>query len=454
MQTTLEKTGAHQVKLTVEVPPDEFGQDLEGTYRRISEQVRVPGFRKGKVPRQIIDAQIGKDAVLAEFVEDAVPVYYRQALREHDLAPIADPDIQLDDVDLSAPLRFTAEVMVRPRVTLDENQYRGLSVTRPATAVSDADVDRALDRLRDRFAELESVERPLIDGDYAVVDLLAKEGETEVPELSRPDAMYEVGSQTFVDALDGELRGKKSGDIVVFTEKLDERAGENAGRSVTFQVLVKDAKAKKLPAADDEFAKTASEFDTLEELRTALREQLTENLERGADSVVRDRVLDALVANVEVDLPEMLVDDETEHRVRHAEESAQRAGLTLAQALSAQGWDETRFREDARGHAVRAITQDLALEAVARAVDIQVSPEELGREVANLAVAMGREVQEVATSLDRTGQIVALAGDIIRSKALDVIVEAATVTPEPAAQPATTSGPESPAPPDPSEEPR
>lgn len=441
MQTTLETTGNHRVKLTIEVPPDEFRAELDGTYRRIAEQVRVPGFRKGKVPKQIIDAQIGRDAVVAEFVEDAVPAYYRQALREHDLAPIADPEIELDAVDIAAPLRFTAEVHVRPRLVLEPERYRGLAVTRPSVAVSDADVERALDRLRDRFAELESVERPLADGDYAVVDLRATDGDAEVADLSRPDAMYEVGSGTFVEGLDRELRGTKVGDIVRFTETLDPRAGEHAGRAITFQVLVKDVKAKKLPAADDDFAKLASEFDTLDELRVALREQLVANLERGADSVVRDRALDALIATIDVDLPELLVDDETEHRVRHAQESAAQAGITLEQALAAQGWDEARFREDARSHAVRAITQDLALEAIARAEDIQVAPEELGREVANLAVAMGRDVQEVATSLDRTGQIVALAGDLVRSKALDVIVAAATITPEaPGSEPATTSG--------------
>lgn len=452
MQTTLETTGNHRVKLTIEVSPEEFRADLDGTYRRIAEQVRVPGFRKGKVPKQIIDAQIGRDAVVAEFIEDAVPTYYRQALREHDLAPIADPEIELDAVDVAAPLRFTAEVHVRPRLALDPERYRGLAVTRPPVGISDEDVEQALDRLRDRFAELESVERPLADGDYAVVDLRATDGDDEVTDLSRPDAMYEVGSGTFVDGLDRELRGKKVGDIVRFVETLDPRAGDHAGRAITFQVLVKDVKSKKLPAADDDFAKLASEFDTLDELRAALREQLVANLERGADSVVRDRALDALIATIDVELPDLLVDDETEHRVRHAQESAERAGLTLEQALAGQGWDEARFREDARSHAIRAITQDLALEAVARAEDIQVAPEELGREVANLAVAMGRDVQEVATSLDRTGQIVALAGDIIRSKALDVIVGAATITPEPAAQPATTSGPNPSAPTDPSEE--
>ncbi|MFM8944767.1 MAG: trigger factor [Actinomycetota bacterium] len=440
MQTTLESAGAHRVKLTIEVAPDEFGKDLDRAYRRIAEQVRIPGFRTGKAPRKVIDAQIGRDAVLEEFIEITIPAYYRDALREHDLAPIGDPDISLDAVDIASPLRFTAEVEVRPRLTFTQEEYRGLAVERPTAAVAETDVDAALERLRDRFAELETVERPLADGDYAVVDIRAMAGGEEVADLTRPDALYEVGSGSFVTEFDTELRGKRAGDILRFTSRLDERAGERAGTDVEFTVLVKDVKAKKLPPLDDELAKLSSEFDTLTALREALRGQLVESRDRAADAIVRDRVLAAMVEKVTVDLPESLVADETEHRVAHARENALRAGLTLEQALAAQGFDEARFREDARAHAIRAITQDLALEAVARTEDIEVTPEELGREVASIAASLGRDPKEVATSLDRSGQIVALAGDIIRSKALDILVEHAAVTPEVASGGAAPAG--------------
>jgi trigger factor len=189
-------------------------------------------------------------------------------------------------------------------------------------------------------------------------------------------------------------------------------------------------KGKKLPEADDDFAKTASEFDTLDELKAKLREQFQENKERAADAAVRDRALDAMVDRTDVDLPDTLIDEETEHRVAHARERAEQVGLTLEQLLEAQGFDELRFRADARGHAVRAITADLVLEAVARAEDVQVTTEELGREIGGLAQALGRDPKEVAKSLDKTGQVVSLAGDIIRSKALDILVEHANVQQE------------------------
>jgi trigger factor len=208
---------------------------------------------------------------------------------------------------------------------------------------------------------------------------------------------------------------------------LPERFGDDAGREVSLQVLVKDVRAKKLPAADDEFAKTASEFDTLKELRAELAEQIAQSKDRAADGIIRDAALGALIERTRVDLPESLVDEETGHRVSHARERAERAGTTLDQLLASQGFDELRFRADARQHAERAIIADLVLEAVARAEDIQVTPEELAREITGLAAALGREPKEVAKTLESSGQIASLAGDIIRSKALDILVEHANI---------------------------
>ncbi len=430
MQTTVQETDRHTVKLTIEIPPEEFGKDLDRAYRKIAQQVRIPGFRKGKVPRKIIDAQIGREAVLGEFLEDSVPSYYRDALRENDLAPIADPDIDVEQLEDGKPLVFTATVEVRPRLKLEPAEYKGIPVERPSAEVSDEEVDRLVDSLRERFAELETVTRPARSGDYVAMDLHASVHDEEIAEATRPDYLYELGSGEFGDKLDAELEGKRAGEILKLNDELPERFGERAGQEVSFRVLVKEVKGKKLPEVDDEFARTASELDTIDELRASLREQLEKNKERGADAAVRDRVLQVLVDRTEVDLPDSLIDEETEHRVTHARERAEQIGMTLDQLLETQGFDEDRFRADARDHAVRAITADLVLESVARAEEIQVTKEELGREIAGLAVALGREPKDVAKSLDRSGQVVALAGDIIRSKALDVLVEHADIRPE------------------------
>lgn len=427
MQTTVQETDKHKVKLTIEVPPDEFGRDLDRAYRKVAQQVKVPGFRKGKVPRKVIDAQIGREAVLGEFLEDSVPTYYRDALRENDLAPITEPDIDVEQLEEGKALVFTATVEVRPRLRFGDADYKGIEVERPSAEVTDADVDRMVDSLRERFAELEPVAHPARRGDYVVMDLRARVHDEEIPEATRPDYLYEVGSGEFGEKLDAELEGKRAGEILKLNDVLPERFGDRAGQEVSLQVLVKEVKGKKLPEADDEFAKTASEFDTLDELKAKLREQLAENKERAVDGFVRDRVLQALVDGTTVDLPESLIDEETEHRVVHARERAERAGMTLDDLLASQGFDELRFRADAREHATRAIVADLVLEAVARAEDVQVTAEELGKEIAGLAAALGRDAKEVAKSLDRSGQVASLAGDIIRSKALDLLVEHADV---------------------------
>jgi trigger factor len=427
MQTTVEETDKHRIKLTIEVPPDEFGKDLDRAYRKVARQVKIPGFRKGKVPRQVIDAQIGRDAVLGEFLEESVPTYYRDAMREHDLAPIAQPDIDLQQVEEGKPLVFTATVEVRPRLRFEDADYKGIELDRPTTEVTDQDVDAMVDSLRERFAELEPVARPAHANDYVVMDIRASVHGQDVADATRQDYLYEVGSGEFGPKLDAELEGKRAGEILKVNDVLPERFGDDAGREVSLQVLVKDVRAKKLPAADDEFAKTASEFDTLGELRAELAEQIAQSKDRAADGIIRDAALGALIERTRVDLPESLVDEETGHRVSHARERAERAGTTLDQLLASQGFDELRFRADARQHAERAIIADLVLEAVARAEDIQVTPDELAREITGLAAALGREPKEVAKTLESSGQIASLAGDIIRSKALDILVEHANI---------------------------
>jgi trigger factor len=268
----------------------------------------------------------------------------------------------------------------------------------------------------------------VIEGDFVTVDVKAVSGGEEVDGLTRTDYLYFVGSGEFGAALDQQLVGTKPGAILKASEEMGPGAGEElAGKTADLTVLVKDVKARRLPEADDDFAKTASEFDTLDQLRADLRERLTEMKEREVTAAVRDRVLDAMIDRIEVDIPDTLIDDETEHRVTHAEERAQRAGASLEDLLEAQGWDEARLREDSREHAIRAIKADLALEGVARAEGIEVTADELGAEITSLAASYGRDAKELAKQLERTGQIVTLAGDIIRGKALDLLVERADV---------------------------
>jgi trigger factor len=430
MQTTVERTAEHTVKLTIEVPVDRFAKDLDGTYRAIAREIKIPGFRPGKAPKAIIDAQVGRDVVLDEFVQSQVPSYYRDAVSDQDLAPIGEPDVDVEQLEPGKPFIFTVSVDVRPRLEFTEADYTGVVVTRPAPVVSDEEVEQWIERLQRQFAELEPVERPVADGDFVTANVTVKRGGEPIEALTREDYLYNVGSAELGEGFDAKLPGTKPGDILEFTDVLPERFGEEVGggTDVSFTVLVKDVKALRLPEPDDDFAKTASEFDSMDELRADLRTRLADVKDREAEGVVRDRVLQAMIDRVEVDLPPALIDDETTHRVHHAEENAGRYGLSLDQMM--QGWDRDRLHEDSRDHAVRAIKADLVLEGVARAAGIEVSAEEIGAEIGNLATAYGRDPKELAKQLDRTGQIVSLAGDIIRTKALDLLVERADISEE------------------------
>ena len=431
METTVETTDPHTVKLTIEVPEDEFGKDLDRTYRAIANQIKIPGFRKGKVPKQIIDTQIGQDAIFEEFVNSSVPAYFRQAVADEDLAPITDPDIDVQQLEPGKPFVFSATVEVRPRLSFEESDYTAIKVTKPTVEVTEQEIDDWIERLRERFSELEPVGRPVQQGDFVTVDLTVIKGGQKVEQASREDYLYFVGSGEVGEKLDVELVGTKPGAILKVSDALPERFGEElGGAAVDISVIVKDVKARRLPEVDDDFAKTASEFDTIQQLRDDLRERLTEVKEREAGAALRDLVLEAMIDKVDVDLPQSLIDEETDHRIHHARDRAERMGVGLEKMLELQGWDEARLREDSREHAIRAIKSDLVLEGIARNASLEVTAEEIGAEIAVLAQAYGREPKAVAKDLERSGQVVTLAGDIIRTKALDLLVERADVDTE------------------------
>jgi trigger factor len=431
MQTTVEATDTHTVKLTIEVPADRFEQDLDRTYRAIAREIKIPGFRPGKAPNRVIDTHVGRDIVLEEFVSSTVPTYFRESVTEEDLAPIGNPDVDVEQLEAGKPFVFTATVEVRPRIDLQPGDYQGVKVERPDPTPSDEEVDAWVERLRRQFAELEPADRAVRTEDYVTANISVKRDGETLEQLSREDYLYQVGSEELGEALDAKLPGTKAGDILEFEGLLPDRfPDELAGAAVAFTVLVKDVKTLKLPEADDAFATTASEFDTMEALRDDLREKIQEVKERESQGVVRDRALEAMIDTVDVNIPESLIDEETEHRVRHAEERAGRYGISLDQMLEMQGWDRHRLQEDSRDHAIRAIKADLVLEGVARAEGLEVTAEEIGVEINSLAQAYDRDPKELAKQLDRSGQIVTLASDIIRTKALDVLVEHAEIVDE------------------------
>jgi trigger factor len=427
VRSTLEPVEPTKVRINVVVEPDELRPAIDRTARRLSREIRVPGFRKGKVPRQVIEARIGRDALLAEAIEhEAVPEFYAKAIEELGVQPLSRGRVDPPDYTDGQPLEFSATFDVRPELELPP--YQGIQVERPDLEVTDEHVDAQLERLRDRVAQLEVIGRPLAKGDFAQIDLRATYHTEEIPELTRTDFLYEVGSGTLVPELDEELEGKRKGDILRFNATLPEEAGEElAGREVTFQVLVKEAKAKVLPKLDDDFAQEASEFDTLEELRGDLRERLEGAAEAQRASELETRVLQAYLDQVDVPLPESMVHDELHYRANRFAQQLQMMGTNLEQYLEALGQTTEDVEADLRAQAERAVRAQLVLEAVAKAEGLEASDEEVEAEIRRQAQRVGRDPEEVRRALG-DGRAGVISGDILRSKALAYMVEHAEQT--------------------------
>ena len=431
-QTTKETVDKDRVKLRVEVPASSLEPAINATYKRWAAEIKVPGFRKGKIPRQIIDTRVGPEAIREEALRDALPDFYLEALRNEGLEAIAPPEIDVITFEEGAPIIFEAIVDIRPEITLPE--LSELKVPEASSEVTDEDIDQQLERLRDRFAELETVPREAKRGDFVLIDLKGYQHDQPVEGASAPDYLYEVGSRSGPPKLDEELEGNKAGAILKFTDevhihKADEPEHDHSSRDqISFTVLLKEVKAKKLPALDDDFAKTVGEFDSLGALRDDLRERLAEVKAGIAREETRSTALNALIDAADLEPPEKLVEGEFQHRLDHFNADLQRAGLSLEDYARESQATELEIRRDIRAQAARSVKAELLLEEIARRESIDITEDELGREIAMLAAQAQADPKEVARNLAKTGRVRALAADIMRRKALDYLVEHVTVT--------------------------
>ena len=423
--TERESVDKDRIKLRVEVPEAALDPALTAVYRRWSQEIKVPGFRRGKVPRRLIDQRVGIEAVRDEALKDALPGFYKQALEAESLEAIAPPEVNIVDFTVGTPLVFEATVDVRPEVMVPE--LGNLRIEAPDSEVRPHDIDEQIDRLRDRFAELENVGREARRGDFVLLDLNAYQHDEVIEEASATGYLYEVGSREGPPSLDEELEGTRPGAILRFTDRMGAGAGELADQDVSFTVLIKEVKTKRLPAADDEFAKTAGEFDTIAELRDAIKDQLKETKRARAREELRGAVLEALIDASDLEAPSRLVEDEFTHRLEHLEEELSDAGMTLSRYATEIDSTELEVRSDLRRGSGRAVKGELLLEQIAREQNVQVSDEELGRQVAYLAARAGREPRDVAQSLADSGQLGSVAADIMRRKALEYATEQANV---------------------------
>jgi trigger factor len=423
LQTTSERVGKDRVKLRVEVAPTALDPALDAAYRRWAKEIKVPGFRKGKVPRQLIDARVGPEVIREEALRDAIPDLYREAMRNEELEPLTNPEIEVVEFEPDAPIVFEATVDVRPEFKLPD--LATISIEAPAAEVGDDDIAEQLDRLRDRFAELEPVSRDARRGDFVLIDLKGYRHDELVEGASAPDYLYEVGSQSGPSKLDSELEGNRPGAILKFTDEVhihteNEPEDDHSHMDeISFTVLLKEVKAKKLPPLDDEFAKTVGEFETLDDLKEDIRTRVAEMKGQMAEEQARSLALDAVVGAVELDPPEGLVDQEFEHRLAHFEEDLRKAGMTVDDYGRQAQLTELEIRRDIRAQVEKAVKAELILEQVARDAEIEVTDDDLGQEIALAAMRAGRDPKEVAEQVVSSGRLSGVAADVLRRKALD-----------------------------------
>jgi trigger factor len=424
VKTDVEELSPTRVRLSVEVPFDELKPSLDKAYREVGRQVRIPGFRPGRVPPPVIDRRVGRDVVLSQAVNDAMPDLYAKAVAEGDFTALGQPEVEITSLDDGKVLSFTVEVDIRPKFELPD--LASLAVTVDDTRVSPDEVAEYLGNLQERFASLKAVQRPVETDDYTSIDLSASVDGEPVDDAQASGLSYQVGSQSLLDGLDDALVGMSAGESTTFRTEL--AGGEFAGREADVTVTVHSVKVKEVPGLDDDFAQLASEFDTLGELRADTRAQLERMKATQQVVQARDRALDALINRVDVPLPESVVAEEVEQNRDSLVQQLERAGATLDGYLEMANQTEEQFDADLQERARRAVKVSLVLDQLAREEELSVDQADLSAYVTRQAEQMGVAPERLAQQLADDGRLPLAAAEILRGKAMNLIAERVKVT--------------------------
>ena len=408
MKTTVEKLNPTRVKLTIAVTPEELRPSVDHAYGHIAESVTIPGFRKGKVPPPIIDQRIGRGEVLNHAVSDALDKFYRLAITEQELRPLGRPEADVQELpdikDFSGDLVIVVEVDVRPEFTLPE--LDGLELTVEPVSVDPAEVQTELTNLLARFGTLVTVDRPATTGDFAQIDLIATISGVEVDTANA--ISYEIGSGDLIDGIDEALDSLSAGESTTFESKL--LGGDNEGETAEIAVTLLAVKERELPEADDDFAQIASQFDTIDELRADIEEQVSRSKVFGQGAEARDQVVDKLLENLDIPVPAQLVEDEV---LRHLENENR--------------LEDAEHRAEVATSSEKTFRTQILLDAIAEQQEVKVSQDELTQYLVQGAAQYNMEPGEFIKVLDQNGQIPGMIGEVARAKALAVVLSKAKV---------------------------
>jgi trigger factor len=430
VKSTVEQLSPTRVRINVEVPFDELKPNFDRAYRKLAQQVKIPGFRPGKAPARILENRLGRGVVLDEVVNEAIPAKYSEAIAAEEVRPLSRPEIEVTQIEDGVSLAFTAEVDVRPEFTLPETD--SITVTVDSVEVAEDDVTEQLDGLRARFGTLTGVERAAANDDFVVIDLSATVDGAPVEEATTSGLSYQIGSGGLVDGIDEALTGLSAGESATFKTTLV--AGEFAERETEVLAKVTAVKERELPEADDDFAQLASEFDTLDELKADLRDRLGKAKRMQQASQARDKVLAELIERTEVPLPISVVESEVEVRMHDVVHAFDHDDARLAEWLTEQGKTREEFDSSVREEAERSVKTQLVLDAVADAEEVGVSDMELTQQIVAQAQRYGVAPEQFLQQAQQNGQLGAVYADVRRGKALATVVRDVKVTDESGAE--------------------
>ena len=424
MKSNVEQLSPTRVRIKVQVPFTELEPDFQRAYKELAKQVRLPGFRPGKAPAKLLEARFGREAMLEQVVNEALPSRYGQAVAESEVHPLGQPDIEVTKKEYGQELAFTAEVDVRPKIALPD--LSELTVSVDPVGVSDDDVDAELESLRARFGTLTGVDRPVADGDFVSIDLSATVDGEDVPNAAAQGLSHEVGSGRLIAGLDDALVGLSVDESKEFTAKL--ATGEHAGHDAQVTVTVKSIKERELPEPDDEFAQLASEFDTIDELRSNLRDQVGQVKRAQQAEKIRDATMDALLEQVDVPLPEAIVQAQFDTAIHNALHSFNHDEAKFNEVLAEQGKTREEFETETRSAAESDVKRQLLLDALADELEVKVGQDDLTERLVMTSRQYGIEPQQLFAYLQENNQLPAMLADVRRGLTIAAVVQAATVT--------------------------
>lgn len=425
MKVTVENGENQQVTLTIEVEAAEVNKAVEQACKRLANRVSIPGFRKGKAPRMIVERHVGKDAVLQEAFDIVAPKALSKAFDEQKIDPVTRPSVDIETLEEGKDLVFKATVTPRPEVKLGD--YKGLNVPKNEVNITDEDVEKQLKTFQDRQGKL--VDAPegaeVKDGDFTTLDFKGFVDGEAFDGGEGKDYPLQIGSNSFIPGFEDQLVGAKIGEERDVNVKFPEEyhAKELAGKDATFKCMIRSIKTKELPAIDDELAKKVSKFETLDELKADIRKNLEENAERTAENDQKSAAIEMATNNITVDIPAVMIDNRVTAMIQEMAMRLEQQGMKLEQYLQYAGTDIAKLREQYRETAEKNVKTDLMLEEVAKAENIKVEAKDLDEEVAAMAAAYGATPQQVQKIIKEQGRIGDLAASVLRKKTAQFIID-------------------------------